>query len=309
MAEVDATLLRRLDKLDQKVRMLEEQPCRLPSWCMVLACGFLGGWLGHLVTDLPRVRAQADGAIDIVARSIKIVDERGKHVVEFAPSKFGGGVGRIYDEQGVALVTLEGNNDGGYVLITGHDGLERGFLGVANNKGGGYLHFRNAQGKNFPLSMGVGPRGGYLNLNNIANNNRAVWLGSDDVHEGILHICDNQGRNRCDLGSNMQGGAMLLYGSKRGKINAYLGTGNLDLGGLLLLHDNDGKVRTEMGQGRTGGYLTLNGNRDDRPHLGLTTYDDQRGGLLQIKGNSGKMLVELGIDAAGVGYIDANEKK
>ena len=47
----------------------------------------------------------------------------------------------------------------------------------------------------------------------------------------------------------------------------------------------------------------------DPKHVGLTTYDDQRGGLFQIKDNTGKMLVELGIDNAGVGYIDAVERK
>ena len=38
----DDALLRRLKELDCKVRRLESKS-RVPGWCAVLACGFLGG--------------------------------------------------------------------------------------------------------------------------------------------------------------------------------------------------------------------------------------------------------------------------
>jgi hypothetical protein len=303
----DDAILRRLEELDRKVRTLETKR-RYPGWCAVLMCGFLGGWLGRFITEPAHARAQAEGAKDIVAKSIKIVNDQGKPAVELSQDTFGG-FGRVFNAEGKVIVNLEGDADGGYVRVSGQEGGERAFLGVGNKKGGGLLYFRNAEAKNFPVEIGVGPRGGYVNLNSLVSDKVAVWLGSDNTYNGVVHVHDNQGLHRCELGSNKEGGALSLTGSKRNQPHVYLGTGDLDLGGLLLLRNDDGKVRAEMGQGRNGGYLYLNGNKDDRPHIALDTSNDQRGGYLQVKSNSGKAIVEAGIDNTGAGYFDSFNRK
>ena len=56
MSDVDDRLLRRLDELQRRVNELESRRRVSPRWVVVLACGFLGGWLGRFLTDLPRDR-------------------------------------------------------------------------------------------------------------------------------------------------------------------------------------------------------------------------------------------------------------
>jgi hypothetical protein len=305
MSAADDALLRRLEELDHKVRLLESRRRRVPGWCAVLACGLLGGWLGRFVTEPPSARAQGNAAIDVVAKSIKVLNDQGKPAVELGQDRFGGFV-RILHPDGKSIVAVEGDGDGGCVRIAGPEGLERAFLGVGENKGGGLLYFRNAEGKMTPVSLGVGPKGGYLSLKNVAANEFAVWLGSDSESNGVVHVHDHKGSHRCELGINKQGGELSLFGSKRNQAHVYLGTGTFDIGGLLLLRDDDGKVRAEMGQGKNGGYLLLNGNKDDRANI--NTSEDQRGGFMQLRGG-GKLFVELGIDNAGVGYVDTQVGK
>ncbi|MEI7683930.1 MAG: hypothetical protein WCL32_02805 [Planctomycetota bacterium] len=299
----DESLLRRLDELEARVKTFDRSR-RFPGWFAALVCGFLGGWLGQYVTDPASVRAQPDAG-HVTAKSLKIVDDQGKVVVLLAADKIGGSA-RVFTNAGNMLVAVEGDPDGGMVRINGHDGLERAFLGVGDRKGGGLLYLRGADGKNHPVSLGVGNKGGYMALNNLALNKRSVWLGSDDSEiGGAAFVYDRQGYVRADIGCNPQGGMINIYGSKKGKSQIFLGTGSLDLGGLMLLRNDDGKIRAEIGQGSNGGYITLNGNKDDRPHVALATSDDQRGGYVQIRDNKGAIKAELGIDKDGVGYVDS----
>lgn len=299
--------LDRLAQLETRLNQLERRS-RFPGWLAVLACGFVGGWLGHLATS-PTIWAQAGNPQEIVARSLKIVDEQGRALVTLSSDQLGGAA-RILNRDGRLLVAVESDPDGGLVRIHGQDGLERSFLGVGDRKGGGLLYFRNPEGKNNPMSLGVGPKGGYLVLNNLTANKRSVWLGTDDEDlGGVVFAYDLAGKVRCDFGCNKQGGALNLYGTKNEKSHVYLGTGGLDLGGLLLLRDTDGKTRVETGQGKAGGYVALNGNKNDACHLSLATFDDQRGGYLQVQGNDGKVKVELGVNASGQGYVDTFEKR
>lgn len=307
MSAIDDRLLRRLDELERKVNAYESRRHVSPRWLAVLACGFLGGWLGRFATDLPRAEAQGNANRDLEVRSIRVVDDQRKTFLHIDSNKFGG-FARFFNEQGKVTVALGCDATGGSIQLNGHNGGERAYLGVADRNGGGLLHFHSADSKTVPMSLGVGPRGGYLALYNLSANQRSIWLGSrDEDNSGIVNVYDNLGKSRCELGSNPQGGTISLIGNKN-KPNVFLGTGSKEFGGLFLLRDDNAKVRAEIGQDANGGYLMLNG-KSDRPAVSFANSADQRGGFLQIHNNAGKPRVELGINDGGAGYIDTFDKK
>ena len=307
MSDVDDRLLRRLDELQRRVNELESRRRVSPRWVVVLVCGFLGGWLGRFLTDLPRADAQPNANRDLEVRSLRIVDDQRKTFLHIDSDKFNG-FARFFNAQGKVVVAIGSDADGGSIQVNGQNGGERAYLGVGERNGGGLLHFHSADSKTVPMSLGVGPRGGYLALYNLSANQRSLWLGSrDEDSSGVISIYDSLGKSRCEFGSNPQGGTISLHGNKN-KPNVFLGTGNKEFGGLFLLRDDNAKVRAEIGQDANGGYLMLNG-KSDLPAVSFANSDDQRGGFLQIRNNAGKPRVELGINDGGAGYIDTFEKK
>src|SRR5262245_12824123 len=105
-AAEDALMGRRLEELERKVRRLESIRPRVSSWVAVLACGFVGGWLGRFLTEPPSARAQANPALEIVAKAVKILNDQGKTAVELGHDKFGGFV-RVSNPDGKAIALVE----------------------------------------------------------------------------------------------------------------------------------------------------------------------------------------------------------
>lgn len=306
-------LIRRIEDLETAVhrepREASAKKRRMVPWTAVLVVGMLGGWLGRFVTEPWSVNAQGAAGQNLTARSLTIVDDNGRPTLQFTHDMFGGVV-RVSNSTGKVIASLEGDADGGFLKVNGPDGVERGFFGVGVRQGGGLIYLRSAEGKNVPIEIGVGGKGGYVSLANLEAAKRSVWLGSsDDGSGGMIGLYDAAANLRVQQGVNAQGGMISLFGSKSNRSHVYLGTGSLEMGGVLLLRDSQEQVRSEFGLNKAGGYLSLNSSRSTQPTLTLANGADHGGGYVQVRNAAGKVRVETGVDNRDEGYLDIFDGK
>ena len=327
-----ANLQAQFDLLRRQFDCLESAAATRRRWTIpAIAALLCAGWLmGRGAVGAGRAVAQEDKpAVEITCKALKVVDDKGMVRIHLTHDKFGGVI-RLNDAAGKTIVAIEGDDEGGFMRVNGHDGIERAFLGVTDTKNGGLLaladdkgvnrismglnkehvgglSFRNAGGKS-EVFLGASSKGwgGLLNLNGADGNSRVI-LDVTEEGRGALEILNNNKKAEVFLGTSGKGwGGMLNLNSAEGASAVILDVDD-HAWGRINLRNGGGKMFLYAGADDDGGVVRAFGH-DAKERAFFGVGDKQGGGLIYLLGtDNNKARLVLGVDGNGVGFAEGRD--
>ncbi len=207
--------------------------------------GIVGGVVGSLLTALlvPPVTAQRDKFGEIECTKLTVVNKDSIPVVHLASIE-NSGIVRVYDDSGTSRVNLAMNKHGGFVVVSGKDGLP-----VA--------------------ALDVDERGGSVKIYGHDHNIAQVQLYTGE-HGGNIAVCNNNGYSRVKLDVTDDNGGIVVLGNDRENREKGVALGLNEHGGLIsVAGKSNGKAIMSINRDGEGivstwdkGMLrTINGNR------------------------------------------------
>ncbi|MDR3710076.1 MAG: hypothetical protein P4L33_17410 [Capsulimonadaceae bacterium] len=259
----------RLRRLETQLTEMDREQSRL-VWRMRVGVAVAFGLAAFAITASCVRSADTPGVV--TARSLNIVDDKGRPMVTLSSNDQGGTLsinatnGQIRVRQALGklgqgelvmtgkndtkLITLSADDDGGLVRVGGNDGETRVLVACQTNEpNAGLINIRDGHGK------------------------ERVNIGSD-INGGQITVGNDGETIMSRVGSDKRGGFYYSYGlDHKAHIVMATGEGNV---GLLNTRDGNGNNRVILGYDNQGGQVIVNG-ADSKPRAGLLVGDNGAG--------------------------------
>ncbi len=230
--------------------------------CLFTIAGYILASLGGITTHAQHEEQVLD---KIVCKELEIVNDTGKKLVRMGGTRFGSGFIFVYNKEEMAVVGMDGVDNGGSIVI----GNKKGKITVEMNAesffGGGQISVKNGEGITGLIMEAVS--GGIINVYDCIEKKRQVgiWGKADVGDAGMVAVYGNNQKNPIVVmrKSLVSGGGVITVANAGNKVAATMGA-DVDGKGYTVVSNKEGKSLVEIS------------GEDDSPNNGfIKVYNDK----------------------------------